>query len=140
MREPRPARTGRGSSLVTTRLKAEPMSTILSLADCLKAGRYTLHRSLVNAGVPATRACQAVDVLLGPEPADDDDQVDDEWHPEPPPEFEPGPDDLAEYLAWSRGLEERLLDARMAGDYDDIMDEASKITDADVSLAAGGVG
>jgi hypothetical protein len=45
----------------------------MMLADALRS-RYLLHRGLVDAGVPATRACLAVDVLLGTDPdqADDD--------------------------------------------------------------------
>ena len=51
------------------------MATVLSLADCLKAGRYTLHHALRDAGVPPFKACVVADVLFGPEPDQADDVI-----------------------------------------------------------------
>jgi hypothetical protein len=58
----------------------------VSIADCLKS-RYLLHHALLDAGVDAFRAVLAADVLLGPEPAEEDDVVG------APLEFEPAPAD-----------------------------------------------
>jgi hypothetical protein len=75
---------------------------MLRLSDALTS-RYLLFRGLTDAGIPTDRACLAVDVLCGPEPNQDDDQVGEplEWRPEPPAEFEPGPEDWSAYKAAS---------------------------------------
>src|SRR3954451_18346156 len=86
----------------------------------ISRSRYLLHRGLRDAGFPATRACLAVDVLLGPEldQADDDDAPESGWddsstwelgpgEPEAPT-FEPNPDD-EEWLG--RQLSDAEIDA-----------------------------
>jgi hypothetical protein len=112
----------------------------MMLADALSS-RYLLFRGLTDAGIPTDRACIAVDVLCGPEPDQDDDQVGSplEWHPEPEPE-EPTEADWQSYREWSLDLENRLLAARMASDFDDVMEAASRLTDADLRAAGQAVG
>src|SRR4051794_9167260 len=79
---------------------------MLSVRD-LGRSRYLWFRSLTAAGFPVSRATLAVDALLGPEPAEDDDQVGLalEWRPEADQHFEPSPEDWRDYTAWSDRLE-----------------------------------
>src|SRR3954462_2787068 len=85
------------------RLKEIHMLTVHDLGQ----SHYLWFKALRDAGFPVSRAGLAVDALLGPEPADDDDQVGPalEWRPEADQHFEPSPEDWRDYTAWSDRLE-----------------------------------
>src|SRR4051812_20637573 len=102
----------------------------MMLADCLKS-RYLLHRMLADVFNPI-RAALAVDVLLGPEPGLAGEEVELDG---PADEWAPSPEDEADYAAWSRELEDRLLQARMQSDFDDTMEELARFTEADARAA-----
>ena len=82
------------------------MATVLSFADVIQAGPYTLYRSLVEAGIDADHASVITD-LLYPEPRYS------EPEPEPvlppisggAPESEPDWDEYARWSAWQDALE-----------------------------------
>lgn len=86
---------------------------MLTLSE-IGRSRYLLFRGLCDAGFPAGNAALAVDILLGPEPAEDGPDWDVEpepedrsWvaaHPALPPISGGAPDDgpdWDEYAAWS---------------------------------------
>ena len=87
---------------------------MLTLPEIARS-RYLLHHGLCDAGFNPIRAAHAVDVLMGPEPdqADDDDgpgwddpRWDDErWTITEPEPFEPSEEDLEEYGRWSDQVE-----------------------------------
>lgn len=70
--------------------------------------RYTLHHTLADLGFDPMRVALAVDILLGPEPRDDE------------PRDEPDWDEYAQWSAWQDALEAahppvREVDIRAAG-------------------------
>lgn len=92
---------------------------MLSLQDVCHS-RYLLFRNLMDCGFNPLRAATAVEVLLGPEPAEE---------PEP---FEPSEDDLADYREWCMDVDRRWQDERIEAD--------GYVTDADIMVLQGGAG
>jgi hypothetical protein len=98
---------------------------MLSIADVCRS-RYLLYRNLVDCGFDTGRASLAVDVLLGREE-------------EPPTEFEdeeyePTPEDWADYREFCEEYEDRMWGLRIEAD------EPSYLSDRDIMVATGCVG
>jgi hypothetical protein len=103
---------------------------MISLHDAI-GSRYLLFASLCECGFEATKASQAVDVLLGPEPTE-----------EPMPEiepYEPSAEDWASYREWCQELDARWWSDRMDRDEFTYEDEG-QMNDADVQIATGAAG
>ncbi len=123
----------------------------MMLQDCLKS-RYLLYRNLRDAGIDTGRACLAVDLLCGPEPAEGDDQVGPalEWSHPVDPQFEPAPED-ALWLAMNPSLppirggapddDDRWADYAAYRAWQDALEASHhRITDRDVMVATGCAG
>jgi hypothetical protein len=110
---------------------------------------YSIQHTLENLGFEPLTASTAIDCVLGPDPG----RVLEHWEDEPlvgpadecePPSadqhFEPSPEDWQDYLSWSDRLDAMDLisaeiEARMASDYDDLMERATMLTEGDIRAA-----
>jgi len=109
---------------------------------------YLLMHGLLDRGVEPGTASTAIDCVLGPDPGralehwEAEDGLAADEHPidDLADEWEPSEEDQAFRLEWSREVEERLLEARMISDYDDLMEAASMLTDADAMAAGVAIG